>query len=105
MSDAKVALITGVGPGLGASLAHRFVRGGGKAAALTGDMSEPGQVQSLVAHVIVDGIISEAGATSPNEPELDPDAMAEAYWQLAHQSPSACSLEIDLRSYREKFFE
>jgi NAD(P)-dependent dehydrogenase (short-subunit alcohol dehydrogenase family) len=234
MSDAKVALLAGVGPGLGASLARRFARGGysvglvarrrdfiaelaneicstgGKAAALNGDVSEPGQVRSLVAqvvdqlgpihaliynassanregllgttstqfenawrvaslggfccaqetapamikagagvmlftgatssvrggrrlafssakfalrglvqslalelwpkgihvaHVIVDGIIGEAGTASPNELELDPNAMAEAYWQLAQQSPFAWSLEIDLRPHREKFFE
>lgn len=30
-------------------------------------------------------------------------AIAEAYWNLSHQHPSAWSLEIDLRPYKEFF--
>jgi NAD(P)-dependent dehydrogenase (short-subunit alcohol dehydrogenase family) len=59
-----------------------------------------------VAHVVVDGVIGErATPTSPNDPKLDPDQMAEAYWHLAHQSPAAWTLELDLRPKDEKFFE
>jgi len=56
--------------------------------------------------VIVDGIIGPAGkALSPNEPQLDPAEMAEAYWQLARQNRAAWTLELDLRPNEEKFFE
>ena len=92
------------------------VRGGGWLAFSSAKFALRGLVQSLarelwpqgvhVAHVIVDGIIGPAGATSPpEEPQLDPDQMAEAYWQLACQDRSAWTLELDLRPNREKFFE
>jgi len=63
-----------------------------------------------VAHVIIDGIIGEADSKSPmedssHEPEMHPDAIAEAYWQLVLQDRSAWTLELDLRPNREKFFE
>jgi NAD(P)-dependent dehydrogenase (short-subunit alcohol dehydrogenase family) len=59
-----------------------------------------------VAHVVVDGIIGPAGAaTVGGEPKLDPDHMAEAYWHLANQRPTAWTLELDLRPHGEKFFE
>ena len=57
-----------------------------------------------VAHVVVDGIIGPAGtAAVDDEPELD--HMAEAYWHLADQHPTAWTLELDLRPQHEKFFE
>lgn len=34
---------------------------------------------------------------------LKPSAIAESYWQLAHQHPSAWSHELDLRPFKEKF--
>jgi len=34
---------------------------------------------------------------------LKPAAIADAYWYLAHQHPSAWSHEIDLRPYKERF--
>jgi NAD(P)-dependent dehydrogenase (short-subunit alcohol dehydrogenase family) len=61
-----------------------------------------------VAHVVVDAVIGDQGtANTPPGPEplLDPDAMAEAYWQLANQDRSAWTLELDLRPFGEKFFE
>jgi hypothetical protein len=36
---------------------------------------------------------------------LNPNAIADAYWDLIQQESSAWSLEIDLRPYREAFFE
>jgi hypothetical protein len=36
---------------------------------------------------------------------MRPAAIAEAYWGLVKQDRSAWSLELDLRPYREKFFE
>lgn len=92
------------------------VRGGGWLAFSSAKFALRGLVQSLarelwpqgvhVAHVVVDGIIGPAGATSsPNDPQLDPEQMAEAYWQLARQDRAAWTLELDLRPHGEKFFE
>ncbi|HXC34612.1 MAG TPA: SDR family NAD(P)-dependent oxidoreductase [Candidatus Acidoferrales bacterium] len=63
-----------------------------------------------VARVIIYGIIGEADGKGPmedsnHEPELYPDAIVEAYWQLVLQDRSAWTLELDLRPNREKFFE
>lgn len=61
-----------------------------------------------VAHIIIDGQIDEA-RRAPLRAErgpdslLDPDAIAEAYWQLHCQQRSAWTLELDLRPWTEKF--
>jgi NAD(P)-dependent dehydrogenase (short-subunit alcohol dehydrogenase family) len=34
---------------------------------------------------------------------LQPSAIAESYWHLAHQDPSAWTQELDLRPFKEKF--
>ena len=62
-----------------------------------------------VAHTIIDGQIesnerpgrsmAERGADAV----LSPDAIAESYYQLHLQRPSAWTLELDLRPYVEKF--
>ena len=62
-----------------------------------------------VAHVIIDGAIDTARVRKDlkpglNEPLLDPDSMAEAYWNLAIQHKQAWTLEIDLRPFNEDFF-
>jgi NAD(P)-dependent dehydrogenase (short-subunit alcohol dehydrogenase family) len=61
-----------------------------------------------IAHIVIDAVIGDPGtadATKATEPLLDPDAMAETYWQLAIQDRTAWTLELDLRPFREKFFE
>lgn len=63
-----------------------------------------------VAHVVIDGLINTPGVRkrhkySSKEPVLEPDAIAEAYWNLIQQDRSAWSLEIDLRPQHEAFFE
>ena len=63
-----------------------------------------------VAHILIDGVIGEAedgpsGDEAAGEPLMHPDAIAETYWHLVRQERSAWSLELDLRSHREKFFE
>ncbi len=63
-----------------------------------------------VAHVIVDGQIANprtlerfASAERPEDSFLSADAIAETYWQLHAQHPTAWSQEVDLRPYLEKF--
>lgn len=62
-----------------------------------------------VAHVLIDGRIDSrrlraASAQAPDAHSLlDAAAIAEAYWQLHAQPPSAWTQELDLRPYRETF--
>jgi NAD(P)-dependent dehydrogenase (short-subunit alcohol dehydrogenase family) len=61
-----------------------------------------------VAWINVDGSIDIPGARGQkpslkDDDFLKPDAIAETYWHLAHQDPSAWTLDIDLRPFREKF--
>jgi NAD(P)-dependent dehydrogenase (short-subunit alcohol dehydrogenase family) len=63
-----------------------------------------------VAHVTIDGVIDTGKVRktylpSAIDPLLQPDAIADAYWYLIQQDPSAWSLEIDLRPHKEAFFE
>jgi NAD(P)-dependent dehydrogenase (short-subunit alcohol dehydrogenase family) len=65
-----------------------------------------------VAHVVIDGAIDTA-FIAENFPDryalkaqqgiLDPDAIAEAYWQLHRQPRSAWTHELDLRPWIESF--
>lgn len=61
-----------------------------------------------VAHVVIDGHIrsriEEAhGAEDAADTTIDPDAIAETYYQLHHQPRSAWTHEVDLRPWVEKF--
>lgn len=64
-----------------------------------------------VAHVIIDGQIrapdrqrpGAPGASEAPDAQLDPAAIAEAYWQLHTQPRSAWTLELDLRPWVERF--
>jgi NAD(P)-dependent dehydrogenase (short-subunit alcohol dehydrogenase family) len=61
-----------------------------------------------VAWINVDGGIDIPGARGlkPNLREgdfLKPDAIAETYWHLAHQDPSAWTMELEVRPFKEKF--
>jgi NAD(P)-dependent dehydrogenase (short-subunit alcohol dehydrogenase family) len=69
---------------------------------------ELGELGVHVAHVIVDGQIDSerVRARSPGRAAssyLEPDAIAETYWQLHAQPRSAWTQEIDLRPAVEKF--
>ncbi|MHA7838730.1 MAG: SDR family NAD(P)-dependent oxidoreductase [bacterium] len=65
-----------------------------------------------VAHVVIDGVI-DGEQVSRRMPEikeklgeegmLQPDQIADAYWMLHRQPPSAWTLELDLRPHRESF--
>ena len=65
-----------------------------------------------VAHVVIDGGIDgeRLRASSPQRAAvagadalLDPEAIAETYWQLHQQHRSAWTHELDLRPYKERF--
>ena len=62
-----------------------------------------------VAHIVVDGIIDTAAvraemSSTASEPLLNPDEMAETYWALTRQKPSAWTYELELRPKGEAFF-
>ena len=65
-----------------------------------------------VAHIIIDGAIDtewiqelfpETYAKKEEEGILNPEEIAEAYWQLHLQKRSACTQEMDLRPWMEHF--
>ena len=59
-----------------------------------------------VAHFVVDGgIRSEARPVPADTPDslLDPDAIAETYWNVMHQHRSAWSMEVEVRPWVERF--
>lgn len=65
-----------------------------------------------VAHVVIDGAIDtefirsrfpERYALKPQDGILNPDDIAEAYWQLHRQARSAWTHELDLRPWMEKW--
>ena len=61
-----------------------------------------------VAHTVIDGQINtarvrERDADREDHTMLSPDAIAEAYWQLHLQDPTAWTLELDLRPAVETF--
>jgi hypothetical protein len=71
---------------------------------------ELGPVGIHVAHPVIDGAIDTAWikenfperyALKDSEGILDPQAIAEAYWQLHSQPRSAWTHELDLRPWSE----
>ena len=77
--------------------------------ALTQSMAREFGPQGIhVVHAVIDGQIATPSARE-RQPEraaetfLDPDAIAETYWQLHCQHPTAWTLELDLRPHVESF--
>jgi NAD(P)-dependent dehydrogenase (short-subunit alcohol dehydrogenase family) len=97
--------------------AKSSVRGGAWLAFSSAKFAVRGLAQALarelwprgvhVAHVVIDGLIAAPHPEekpSEDEPALDPDCIADAYWHLTTQDRSAWTLEIDLRPHTEQFF-
>lgn len=81
-----------------------------------GNFAKRGLAQSLardlgpkgihVAWINIDGGIDLPPRQRPSvgkDDLLNPDAIAETYWHLAHQDRSAWTMELELRPFREKF--
>ncbi|CAL0314419.1 unnamed protein product [Lupinus luteus] len=62
-----------------------------------------------IAHVIIDGVVGpprqrgSIGEQQSSEGTMDPDAVAQTYWQLHVQHPNAWTQEMDLRSSTSRF--
>jgi NAD(P)-dependent dehydrogenase (short-subunit alcohol dehydrogenase family) len=95
----------------GASGFSAFAGGKHALRALAQSMArELGPIGIHVAHVVIDGPIGseatrklfpEMFATRPTDGLLQPEEIAEIYWQLHKQPRSAWSFEIDVRTYFE----
>jgi len=71
--------------------------------ALAQSMAREFQGQGIhVAHTVIDGQIRSA-TDDAGDTRLDPDAIAESYWQLHAQQRSAWTQELDLRPWSESF--
>lgn len=81
-----------------------------------GNFAKRGLAQSLardlgpkgihVAWINIDGAIDLPNRQRPNlakDDMLNPDAIAETYWHLAHQDRSAWTMELEVRPFKEKF--
>lgn len=93
----------------GGAMFHNLAVGKFGLRALAQSMAREFQPQGIhVAHVIIDGQIESdrpgrSVAERGMDAVLDPNAIAETYYQVHLQPPSAWTLELDLRPYVEKF--
>jgi NAD(P)-dependent dehydrogenase (short-subunit alcohol dehydrogenase family) len=93
----------------GGALFHNLAVGKFGLRALAQSMAREFQPSGVhVAHVVIDGQIEGERpgygvAERARDAVLDPNAIAEAYYQLHLQPSSAWTLEMDLRPYVEKF--
>ncbi|WP_119066119.1 SDR family NAD(P)-dependent oxidoreductase [Rubrobacter indicoceani] len=103
-------LITGATAGIrGSAKFSAFATGKFALRALSQSMAREFGPQGIhVAHVVVDGQIDTQKSRDrrpDRDPQemLSPDSIAETYWQLHLQHPSAWTLELDLRPSVESF--
>lgn len=93
----------------GGAMFHNLAVGKFGLRALAQSMAREFQPQGIhIAHVIIDGQIAgerpgHSAAERGEDAVLAPNAIAESYYQLHLQPPSAWTLELDLRPYVEKF--
>jgi len=103
-------LFTGATASLrGSARFHNLAVGKAGLRALAQSMARELQPRGIhVAHVIIDGrirppeVIEHPGSTTDDE-QLDPVAIAEAYYQITRQPRSAWTHELDLRPWTERF--
>jgi NAD(P)-dependent dehydrogenase (short-subunit alcohol dehydrogenase family) len=115
---AMLARVEGGGPGgtllftgataslRGSARFHNLAVGKFGLRALAQSMARELQPRGIhVAHVVIDGQIAGPGDNQERSlaAMLDPDAIAESYYQLHRQPRSAWTLELDLRPWVEKF--
>jgi NAD(P)-dependent dehydrogenase (short-subunit alcohol dehydrogenase family) len=99
-------LFTGATASLrGSAQYHNFAVGKFGLRALAQSMAREYQPQGIhVAHVVIDGSIrSERETNTARDALLEPDAIAETYFQLHRQPRNAWTMEVDLRPWVEKF--
>eukprot|EP01121_Diplochlamys_sp_Union-15-3_P003464 TRINITY_DN13351_c0_g1_i1.p1 TRINITY_DN13351_c0_g1~~TRINITY_DN13351_c0_g1_i1.p1 ORF type:complete len:227 (-),score=43.82 TRINITY_DN13351_c0_g1_i1:43-723(-) len=93
-------LVTGATSSLrGSSMFSAF--GSAKAAArsVVQSLARENQSQGIhVAHIIIDGLV---GPGSPDK--IDPEHIAETYWHIHTQHPTAWTHELELRPHTEKW--
>lgn len=60
-----------------------------------------------VAHILIDGVIAADDNREENEgdPLLEPAEIADVYWDLIQQKPSAWTFELEVRPFSERFNE
>lgn len=60
-----------------------------------------------VAHVLIDGVIAsdENRGANDGDPLLEPDEIADVYWDLVRQKPTAWTFELEVRPFSERFNE
>lgn len=98
----KVAVAIGVGAsaGTGAALCRRFARQGLHTFVA-------GRTQAKIDGIINGDMMNERFPQLKQERGedgvLSVDAIADAFWMLHTQDPTAWSLELDLRPYKEQF--
>jgi NAD(P)-dependent dehydrogenase (short-subunit alcohol dehydrogenase family) len=78
MSPSKVAVVLGVGPGLGAAVAHRFAREGFAVGLMARSSNQLAQIQSEIEH-------SGGKALSVTVDATDPTSVATAFGQVYSQ--------------------
>jgi len=93
----------------GGAMFHNLAVGKFGLRALAQSMAREFQAKGIhIAHVIIDGQIESdrpgrSVAERGKDAVLDPNAIADTYYQLHMQPPSAWTLELDLRPYVERF--
>jgi len=103
-----VAVVAGLGPGLGGALCKRIARAGYRVVGLAQSLArECGPMGIHVAHVVIDGIIDTprtlAMMGADPHRRLRADAVADSYLRLVAQDLSAWMQELDLRPDVEPF--